>query len=358
MAQYPSVVVTDKGHDLISTANATNKAVTYIKAVIGDGQLNNQSIESLTAMISPKLELPLSMGVDLGDGQWRISFALSNSTLTNGFYAREVGVFAKLDGQDDSTAILFGYTNGGNYVDYIPPKTTPIDSQVFNCDFVIGDAENVTVNILDGTFVTHQALTNAIDIHNTATDSHQPITDMIAKITGEDNWQTVPTHNLTTVLNDSVKRAVDIVGGRADVIITPLIDWERIKTENGGRDARTGNPTDNYSYALMSVADITSGKIHLKTAFTNYDELIFRLTDDSRRYVLSCTYTAKEFYDLLNGKGEIICVGVSAYYYWGFGAFNNPFSALKSTVNYLSTGEDGWENCGMVEIYGVTYPRA
>ena len=204
MAQYPSVVVTNKGHDLISTANATNKAVTYIKAVVGDGQLNSQSIESLTAMISPKLELPLSMGVDLGDGQWRISFALSNSTLTNGFYAREVGVFAKLDGQDDSTAILFGYTNGGNYVDYIPPKTTPIDSQVFNCDFVIGDAENVTVNVLDGAFVTRQVLTNEIDEHNTDSSAHTPITDMIANITGESNWQTVPTHNLTTILNYAV----------------------------------------------------------------------------------------------------------------------------------------------------------
>ena len=200
MAQYPSVVVTNKGHDLISTANATNKAVRYIKAVVGDGQLNNKSVESLTAMISPKLELPLSTGVDLGDGKWRVSFALSNSTLTNGFYAREVGVFAKLDGQDDSTAILFGYTNGGNYVDYIPPKTTPIDSQVFNCDFVIGDAENVTVNILDGTFVTHQALTNAIDIHNTATDSHQPILNAIKAISGMSAYDIAPSKTIATMI--------------------------------------------------------------------------------------------------------------------------------------------------------------
>ena len=200
MAQYPSVVVTNKGHDLISTANATNKAVTYIKAVVGDGQLNSQSIESLTAMISPKLELPLSMGVDLGGGQWRISFALSNSTVTNGFYAREVGVFAKLDGQDDSTAILFGYTNGGNYVDYIPPKTTPIDSQIFNCDFVIGDAENVTVNILDGTFVTHQALTNAIDIHNTDTSSHEPILNAIKAISGMSEYDIAPSKTIAAII--------------------------------------------------------------------------------------------------------------------------------------------------------------
>lgn len=217
MAQYPSVVVTNKGHDLISTANATNKAVRYIKAVVGDGQLNNQSIESLTAMIAPKLELPSSMGVDLGDGQWRISFALSNSTVTNGFYAREVGVFAKLDGQDDSTAILFGYTNGGNHVDYIPPKTTPIDSQIFNCDFVIGDAENVTVNILDGTFVTHQALTNAIDIHNTATDSHQPILNAIKAISGMSEYDIAPSKTIAAIIqqvnNMITKSDIQVITG-------------------------------------------------------------------------------------------------------------------------------------------------
>ena len=210
MAQYPSVVVTDKGHDLISTANATNKAVTYIKAVVGDGQLNSQSIESLTAMISPKLELPLSMGVDLGDGQWRISFALSNSTLTNGFYAREVGIFAKLDGQDDSTAILFGYTNGGNYVDYIPPKTTPIDSQVFNCDFVIGDAENVTVNILDGAFVTHQDLNihntdssaheDILNAHNADVNAHTPILNAIKAISGMSAYDIAPSKTIDAII--------------------------------------------------------------------------------------------------------------------------------------------------------------
>ena len=195
---------------------------------------------------------------------------------------------------------------------------------------------------------------------------------MIASITGELSWQAVPAHNLATVLNDSVKRAVDILAGRADVILTPLIDWERIKTENGGMDARTGNPSDNYLYALMSAPAVTSGKIYLKTAFTNYDKLIFKVTGDSRKFVVSCTYTAKEFYELLNGKGELVYIGgpalgfgsgsninaISEAYFWGFGTFNNPFSAFKSTVNYLSTGGEGWENCAIVEIYGVTYPRA
>ena len=107
-----------------------------------------------------------------------------------------------------------------------------------------------------------------------------------------------------------------------------------------------------------------------KTAFTNYDELIFRLTSDSRKAVSSCTYTTKEFYEMLNGKGQRVYVGGfggdiatnsagPGNYYWGFETFNNPFTTFKSTVNYLCTdsGTNG-ENCGLVEIYGVTYPRA
>lgn len=169
------------------------------------------------------------------------------------------------------------------------------------------------------------------------------------------------------VKNDSVKRAVDILAGRAEVILTPLIDWERNKKERGGTDVRTGSPTDNYLYALMCGADVVGGKIYLKTAFTNYDELIFRLTDDARKAVCDCTYNTKEFYEMLNGKGEAVYVNCGAgangtdisCSFWGFGTFNNPFSAFKSTVDCLCTNTgEGWENCGLVEIYGVTYPRA
>jgi hypothetical protein len=248
----------------------------------------------------------------------------------------------------------------------VPTQTVTDDStKVANTAFVQSAANNI-IETHNTDQSAHTAILNA---HNADVNAHNPITNMIASITGEPSWQTVPTHNLATVLNDSVKRSVDILGGRADVILTPLIDWERIKTKKGGTDARTGNPTDNYLYALMQGSDAIDGKIYLKTAFTDYDELIFRLTDDNRKTVGDCTYNTKEFYELLNGKGEAAFINGGAillpdapYVHAaciGFGTFNNPFSTFKSTVNYLCTSTSiYWENCGLIEIYGVTYLRA
>lgn len=261
--------------------------------------------------------------------------------------------FSKIFGETAKSKASFtdeNYLNGWGYLGNTPPPY-----QLFDYLQSLNDKKSKylydRVNEND----------NNLSIHNTNATAHQPITDMIASITGELSWQAVPAHNLATVLNDSVKRAVDILAGRADVILTPLIDWERIKKEKGGADARTWDPTNNHLYALMQGADAVGGKIYLKTAFTDYDELIFRLTDDDREAVGDCTYNTKEFYEILNGKGRAVYIiggagkRVSS---WGFGTFNNPFSAFKSTVNYLCVGDDGWENCGLVEIYGVTYPRA
>ncbi len=293
--------------------------------------------------------------------------------------------FSKIFGSNASSVLAFtdeNYLKGWEYLGQEPPSY-----QLFNHlqnrtdtrlkwladsidDLLANSATNTSLQSAIDTHNTdssaHTAILNA---HNADVNAHNPITDMIASITGELSWQAVPAHNLATVLNDSVKRAVDILAGRADVILTPLIDWERIKTEKGGTDARTGDPTNNYLYALMKGSDVVGGKIYLKTAFTDYDELIFRLTDDTGKGVGDCTYNTKEFYEILNGKGEAVYIiggagipgNATGQYasFWGLATFNNPFSAFKSTVNYLCVNTNaGWENCGLVEIYGVTYPRA
>ena len=132
MAKYPSISQTKNGRILIAKSNATGKALVPIKVVAGDGQLTNQNIEIMENVINPLLELPFaSPGRFVKEGQFQLDFALSNEHLEHGFYAREIGVFAKLDGEDDSTAVLIAYTNGGEFLEYIPPKKTPLNFKKF-----------------------------------------------------------------------------------------------------------------------------------------------------------------------------------------------------------------------------------
>lgn len=195
---YPNTRLTNYGRELIARSQATGKKLQYIKLVTGDGQLDNQNIDTMTSVIAPKLECPFtSNGEFVGDGQFRIEFAVGNSTVTNGFFARELGVYANLEGESDSAARLIAYSNGGNYASYIPSKETPINSKVFSLDVVIGNSTNVTVKKVDGAYLTRGAL----DGHNRDTSAHAPITDQIKAILGSANWKDSPASTLVTIKN-------------------------------------------------------------------------------------------------------------------------------------------------------------
>ena len=195
---YPNTRLTNYGRELIARSQATGKKLQYIKLVTGDGQLDNQNIDTMTSVIAPKLECPFtSNGEFVGDGQFRIEFAVGNSTVTSGFFARELGVYANLEGESDSAAKLIAYSNGGNYASYIPSRETPINSKVFSLDVVIGNSTNVTVKKIDAAYLTRGAL----DAHSRDTSAHAPITDQIKAILGSANWKDSPASTLVTIKN-------------------------------------------------------------------------------------------------------------------------------------------------------------
>lgn len=195
---YPNTRLTNYGRELIARSQATGKKLQYIKLVTGDGQLDNQNIDTMTSVLAPKLECPFTSGGEfVGDGQFRIEFAVSNSTLNSGFFARELGVYANLEGESDSAARLIAYSNGGNYASYIPSKETPINSKVFSLDVVIGNSTNVTVKKIDAAYLTRGAL----DSHNRDTSAHAPITDQIKAILGSATWKDSPASTLVTIKN-------------------------------------------------------------------------------------------------------------------------------------------------------------
>ena len=181
---YPNTRLTNYGRELIARSQATGKKLQYIKLVTGDGQLDNQNIDTMTSVIAPKLECPFtSNGEFVGDGQFRIEFAL--------------GVYANLEGESDSAARLIAYSNRGNYASYIPSKETPINSKVFSLDVVIGNSTNVTVKKIDAAYLTRGAL----EAHSRDTSAHAPITDQIKAILGSANWKDSPASTLVTIKN-------------------------------------------------------------------------------------------------------------------------------------------------------------
>lgn len=215
MAKYPSISQTKNGRILISKSNATGKALVPIKVVTGDGQLTNQNIETMENVINPLLELPFaSPGRFVKEGQFQLDFALSNEHLEHGFYAREIGVFAKLAGEDDSTAVMIAYTNGGNFVDYIPAKDTPINSKVFEITIAVDNATSVVVQRSDAAYIT----AGEMERHNTNEHAHddrfnaiiQQVNNMITSTDENDKQSLAPTLALVKILQ---KGYLPITGG-------------------------------------------------------------------------------------------------------------------------------------------------
>lgn len=160
-SQYPQNVVTKNGLAMIAESVATRRNLIFTRVVVGDGDATGRNFNDMTSVISPKMELPVTSGVNEGNGQYLITATLSNNTLNVGFFPREVGLYAKVDGK---TEMLYSYTNGGNNVGYVPDKTTPIDSEIYKIRTVIGNAKNITINMSDSTFVTKGELDRYVSI--------------------------------------------------------------------------------------------------------------------------------------------------------------------------------------------------
>ena len=214
MAKYPAVITTMAGTNTIAEANASKQALIFTKIVIGAGDMP-ASIPRATALTDKRLELAITKSVKTGDGQFMVQGLLSNKNLEAGFYAREIGLMAKAG--ENGQEVLFSYTNGGNYVDYIPDKNTPMDSYTFTITTVIGNAEKVQAIISDNGV----ASVHDLEEHNTDPGAHdkrfnaiiQQLNNMITSVDNSDSLAKAPTLQLVKMLLSrlNIKNATDVV---------------------------------------------------------------------------------------------------------------------------------------------------
>lgn len=206
--------VTKKGYNLLAESIATKKPITFTKVVVGDGDDTGLDINTMTGVVSPKMELPIGNGEKGGDGEYVIQAVLSNKTLEHSFFPKEVGLFAKCG---DGEEVLYSYSNGGNNVGLMPDKNTPINAEIYNIRTKIGNATNITFVSSDDTYVTKGELTK----HNANANAHdnrfnaiiQQVNNMITSVDNSDSLAKAPTLQLVkTILSDlSIKNATDVV---------------------------------------------------------------------------------------------------------------------------------------------------
>ena len=120
-----------------------SKKLIYTHIGLGDGRLTeNEDILTLTAMKSRKIYADIADINNDTQNQVTLETIVSNKVVNEAFYAREIGIYAKLG--DNGQEVLYGYANAGDNCDYMPDKSQPIDELKLRITLIVGNVDNVT----------------------------------------------------------------------------------------------------------------------------------------------------------------------------------------------------------------------
>lgn len=145
MADFNGTILTDKGRNLLAKA-LTSTALQFTKVSLGDGVWSEDtSPENLTDLISKKIDLAINELDVTGDGTARLRFVLTNTGLTDGFFTREIGIYAN---DPDEGEILYAVTYSEN-PDFIPSDGVVKVENVTDIYTVVSNAQNIKAVISD-----------------------------------------------------------------------------------------------------------------------------------------------------------------------------------------------------------------
>jgi len=172
MADFGGTILTKKGFNLIAKG-LTGATIEFTKVQLGDGVWDDSvNPEQLTSLVSPKLDLPIQELKVVGDGTARLRFVLTNTGLGEGFFIREIGIFAN---DPDEGEILYAVTYAEN-ADFIPADGVTKIEDVTDIYTVVSNAQNVTAVISDTVILaTKQDIDTKISEHDQDPNAHQDI---------------------------------------------------------------------------------------------------------------------------------------------------------------------------------------
>ena len=163
------------------------------------------------------------------------------------------------------------------------------------------------------------------------------------------NDDSIPTTRWSRAREEVV---VDRVCGKTQPTMTALIDWNTMKSTNGGTDVRNINNTTTgiKAYGGDSGGTLDTGDIILKASYENYDALLIEYTNDGGVLHATNLIPMWQFKFEMNTKGLVSLLRDDQR--WNIIGRKHPTS--PSTTTRLEIWPNG-QNCGIIEIYGVTY---
>ncbi len=137
---FGNLTITTAGQTMLAQA-LLGGAIAFTKAEVGDGT-KSTGFDTTTALENKLYELSVS-GVLRNGLKVTVTSDLANSGLTEGYYLREIAVYAKLDA---GAEVLLAYDNAGEEAVYIPAGSSNVsmDGRI-RFAFQISEDAEVTV---------------------------------------------------------------------------------------------------------------------------------------------------------------------------------------------------------------------
>ena len=164
MAAFINNDITAAGLIVLAKGSAGEK-INYTRIVLGDGYLEEgMTPRSLTDVVSPRASIDITKLKVNSDGTVAVGGVFSNDQTSEGFYYRELGLYAE-DPDPDVGEVLYCYGNCGDLAEWIPPTGgATIVEKTIDIITVIGTATNVTAYIPADAYATKQDYENYKDI--------------------------------------------------------------------------------------------------------------------------------------------------------------------------------------------------
>ena len=269
MSNYGAIVTTQLGKNMIAESLKTKKGIIFTKIALGEGLLNNNNIDDLTGLLAKVADGQVSTVNTISNSEIEVVSTINNRALTRGYYARELGLFAKLG--ENGAEKLFAYTNAGANASYVPSNAS-IDEKIITITIGIGNA-SVTLNPKSHIYLTEARLNQ----HENDINAHSDIMNKYLRLIGGTVTGNIRLNNASVGFNngnDTYDAKIRIApNGNFDIGVTEdstnknatnqLLLHSQIKPKwynsaNGGKEIATTEDITNHNSDKNAHQPITS----------------------------------------------------------------------------------------------------
>lgn len=305
MADMTGTQLTYLGQELMAKC-FEGKVLHISRVALGKGELaDDVNPRTLTALIDETLRLPIDHVNNTGNGTVVIETELKNETVKQGFFAREVGVFAT--DPDTGVEILYAYANTGRDSTYIPASGgSQVLEILYDIVAVVDQCENITATI-DGNI----SYVNRVDYNEHVYSTHPhpnapSLSDAVS--TTHDFWVTDNDNHLHKLDYESARRL--ILGG--DSTTLPLM---------GSRIAQLENNLNNVLLEMVGNEEAPDSNLLIAEDFENPD-----MIDTYKVKVTSCVAGDRGI-DVETDAGVI-----AGSWYWISDGMQQEYIQVKSVI--------------------------